>query len=74
MEFQLITLLSPLLRPQAYLDPSSGSLIIQLLIAGLLGAGIILKTSWKKIKSFFTRSEPKNETAESINDDDSEPQ
>lgn len=38
-----------------YLDPGSGSLLIQLLAAGLLGGiGILIKTFWHRIRSFFT--------------------
>lgn len=37
----------------AYLDPGSGSFLLQLLIAALLGAGIALRASWSKIKKFF---------------------
>jgi hypothetical protein len=37
----------------AYLDPGSGSFLIQLLIAALLGAGIALRASWGKIKKYF---------------------
>jgi len=37
----------------AYLDPGSGSFLIQLLIAALLGAGIALRAYWGKIKGFF---------------------
>ncbi|KAF0107088.1 MAG: hypothetical protein FD147_2453 [Chloroflexi bacterium] len=38
-----------------YLDPGSGSLLIQLLAAGLLGGiGILLKMFWGRIKAFFT--------------------
>jgi hypothetical protein len=44
------------LRPQAYLDPGSGSIIIQLLIAGIVGAGFLIKKYWKKIKGLFNRS------------------
>ncbi len=37
-----------------YLDPGSGSLLVQLLAAGLLGGiGILLKTFWGRIKAFF---------------------
>jgi hypothetical protein len=38
-----------------YLDPGSGSYLIQLLLAGLLGAGITIRMFWGRIKSFFTR-------------------
>jgi len=55
----------PLLSGNGYLDPGSGSVLIQLLIAGLLGAAFILKVSWKKIKAFFSRSKtPKDEKPE----------
>jgi hypothetical protein len=39
--------------PQLYLDPGSGSFLIQLLIATLLGLGIALRASWGKIKGLF---------------------
>ena len=55
----------PLLSGKAYLDPGSGSVLIQLLIAGLLGAAFIIKASWSKIKAFFSRSKaPKDEKSE----------
>ena len=55
----------PLLSGKAYLDPGSGSVLIQLLIAGLLGAAFIIKASWSKIKAFFNRSKaPKDEKPE----------
>lgn len=37
----------------AYLDPGSGSFILQLLIAALLGGAFILKSYWQKITGFF---------------------
>ena len=44
--------------PLPYLDPGSGSFLIQLLIATLLGLGIALRASWGKIKGWFG-SKPK---------------
>ena len=41
--------------PPPYLDPGSGSIIIQVLIASLLAIGIALRASWGKIQSFFGR-------------------
>ncbi len=61
MHFSLAAFLAPILRPQAYLDPGSGSFLIQLLIAGLVGAGFIVKVYWKKIKGLFSRNAPKKE-------------
>ena len=39
--------------PRLYLDPGSGSFLIQLLIAALLGAGIALRVYWGKIRELF---------------------
>jgi hypothetical protein len=39
--------------PLLYLDPGSGSFLIQLLIATILGLGIALRASWTKIKGWF---------------------
>lgn len=38
-----------LFSPPAYLDPGSGSLIIQMLIAALVGGGLLLRTFWSRI-------------------------
>ena len=40
-------------RPLAYLDPGSGSFLIQLAIATLLGLAVALRASWGKIRSWF---------------------
>ncbi len=37
----------------AYLDPGSGSFLLQLLIAAILGGVIALRAYWGKIKNFF---------------------
>jgi len=39
--------------PLPYLDPGSGSFLIQLAIAALLGLGIAIRASWGKIKGWF---------------------
>lgn len=51
----------------AYLDPGSGSFIIQMLLAGLMGAALMIKIYWKKIKSFFG-----GESGEDADQDDDE--
>jgi hypothetical protein len=43
--------------PLAYLDPGSGSYLIQLLIAGALGALLAIRLSWGRIKGMFRRDE-----------------
>jgi hypothetical protein len=41
------------LAPLPYLDPGSGSFLVQLLIAALLGIGVAVRASWGKIKGWF---------------------
>lgn len=56
------------LAPLPYLDPGSGSFLIQLLLAALLGIGVAIRVSWSKIKGWFG-VKPKADDE----DDDSEP-
>ena len=44
-----------------YIDPGSGSYIIQAVIAAVLGAGFFIKSFWVKIKSFFVKPDPKQD-------------
>jgi hypothetical protein len=53
--------------PLPYLDPGSGSFLIQLLIAALLGLAVAVRASWGKIKGWFG-IKPKTDE-----DDDDEP-
>ncbi len=39
----------------AYLDPGSGSYIIQILIGTLLGGFFAIKIYWRKLKSYFSK-------------------
>jgi hypothetical protein len=39
--------------PMAYLDPGSGSFLLQLALAALLGLGVAVRASWGKIKGWF---------------------
>jgi len=41
----------------AYIDPGSGSLVIQMIIGALVGVGITIKLYWYKIKEkLFTKT------------------
>ncbi len=42
-------------RPELYLDPGSGSIIIQLILGALLGVGVAIRVFWKNIKDFFSK-------------------
>ncbi len=48
-----------------YIDPSSGSYLIQMLIAGILGSLFFFKNAWLKFKHFITGKKQ-------IKDDDNE--
>ena len=44
-----------------YLDPGSGSILIQLAVAALLGAGLFIRSQWAKIKKLLGMSSPEVE-------------
>jgi len=39
----------------AYLDPGTGSMILQVVLGGMAAASVALKLYWQSIKSFFRR-------------------
>jgi hypothetical protein len=39
-----------------YVDPGSGSYLIQAIIAAVLGAVFYFKSIWYRVKTFFSRS------------------
>ena len=41
-----------------YIDPGSGSYLIQIIIAAVLGVGFFIKNFWLSIKTFFTGTKP----------------
>lgn len=38
---------------RAYLDPGTGSMILQVILGGVAGALVVLKLYWNRIKAFF---------------------
>jgi len=60
MEGNLLHLIvsTPLFRPHQYLDPGTGSFLVQVAIAALVGIGFIVRTFRGKIKALFTRNKP----------------
>lgn len=67
----------PILFKINYLDPGSGSLLVQLIAAGFLGGlGILLKVFWGRIKAFLKGEKyvppqpPVDETSEVSTEDD----
>lgn len=41
----------------AYIDPGTGSVILQALVAGILGSLFVIKTYWAKITAFFRKKD-----------------
>lgn len=54
-------LLVPLASAFAYVDPGTGSMIIQVVIAAVVGAGAFIGAFWRKI--FRRRRDPDDEPA-----------
>ncbi len=52
---QLAGLLGPLVRGHAYLDPGTGSFLLQLLVATFLGALFLLRGYFGRVVTFFRR-------------------
>lgn len=50
--------------PHPYLDPGSGSFLIQILIAAALGMAFMVRASWSKIKRWFGIKPKPDETDE----------
>ncbi len=49
---------SELPKELAYLDPGSGSVLLQLVLAVLLGLGVLIRSQWKRLKALFKKDEP----------------
>lgn len=47
-----------------YIDPGSGSVVIQMIIGALVGIGITIKLYWYKFKEKIMRSNKKNEESQ----------
>jgi len=63
-------LMSVLNEKANYLDPGSGSFLIQLLIAGLATFAIVIGSQWARIRRWFGKNKAK--PAEDEDDDDKE--
>ena len=42
---------------EAYLDPGSGSMLLQILLGGFAAVGVIAKLYWNRVTSLFTRKD-----------------
>ena len=55
---------------QAYLDPGTGAMILQIVLGGIAGAAVVLRLYWSKIKDFLGRGRVQQKAAEGRQDDD----
>lgn len=53
-----------LYRPHLYLDPGSGSFILQLVLASLVGVGFFFRSYWAKLINKFRKPTPDAEETE----------
>ena len=42
-------------RAYAYLDPGTGSMILQVIVAGIATVGVIVASYWAKLKNLFKK-------------------
>ena len=64
------------LGERAYLDPGSGSYLLQVLLAALLGSLFFLRTFWSRIVAYFRKgpAETESDAPEPPEDHDGPPQ
>jgi hypothetical protein len=63
--FPLLMVLAVVLDPDiahVYIDPGTGSFVIQGIIAAIVGAGFAIKMFWHRIKAFLTGKPMPTET------------
>jgi hypothetical protein len=60
-----LTILS---RPEAYLDPGSGSYFVQLLLASLMGALFVLGVYRRKVTDFFRNLFSRDKTDDEVDE------
>jgi hypothetical protein len=51
----LLLLLGLPVRAHAYIDPSAGSLLLQLILGGIAGGLVALRLTWKRLLGLFGR-------------------
>jgi hypothetical protein len=66
MMINLILVRSFLAEKLLYLDPGSGSLLVQMVIAAIIGLGVLIRLQWSRIKKWFGKGK------EIVNEEDSE--
>jgi hypothetical protein len=52
----------------AYIDPGTGSYILQIAIAGIAAGAIAIKMFWKRIKALFSSNRAQDNTDQDLNE------
>lgn len=47
-----------------YLDPGAGSVILQIILAAILGIGVFIRVYWRKLKSLFPLTKKEQGTSQ----------
>ena len=68
--FLIVALISYTSPAYAYLDPGTGSMLLQGLIAGLAAIISFLSIYWQKVKAFFGKEEADTDTDKDTADKD----
>ena len=71
LHLTLVLLTSPF-APPAYLDPGSGSFLIQMLIAAALGIAVAVRASWGRIMKLFGKGKTDNQADDDADDNAAE--
>jgi Na+/proline symporter len=56
----------------AYLDPGTGSILVQSLLAGIAGAAAVLSLYWQRVKAFFVNLRKSSRDAHSATSTDND--
>lgn len=67
VSFVLLFLVLTTRPAHAYLDPASGSMILQVIVAAVAAVLITIKAFWHKIRGMFGTSRPEEPTDADLN-------
>ena len=61
---------NPFLAAWAYLDPGTGSMMLQLLLGGIAGVALIVKLYWRRFLSLFKKKSSDSSPSDSSKESD----
>lgn len=50
-----------MLLVEAYIDPGSGSLLLQAIVGGVAALGVTARLYWSRLRGFFKRGRPEEQ-------------